>query len=161
MMRNAPVIDVLVALGTPQRTDYTVNESKVWSYFNIYSTNDSVQELGAVGFVTAGGARRAPCGDNLDFSTDPWGGDVGHSDLHSPWVMNRLHTILLLRGQVYRTSSGKAVIRGSEITRRCDATPGWIGPHALGDGGSPYSGLWFGWYAEPTPWVTSTFRPLQ
>jgi RHS repeat-associated protein len=43
---GAHIIDTLITLGTPQRSDFTIDPNEVRHYFNVYSANDWVQPLG-------------------------------------------------------------------------------------------------------------------
>jgi RHS repeat-associated protein len=86
-LKGSQKIDTFIALGTPQRSDYTIDRSKVTSYFNVYSTGDHVQSKGGPWYWTAAG-RTDPAATNInvtDVNGSPAG--AGHSELHTPDVL--------------------------------------------------------------------------
>ena len=90
-MSSAQRIDNLVTLGTPQRSDYEVNAANVSNYVNVFSNNDAVQLKGG-GFAEGDTTRTDPAATNVDVSR-VGNAAVGHSDLHTPSVWQRLRDI--------------------------------------------------------------------
>ncbi len=54
-LEGSTKIDNLVTLGTPQRSDYNLNQSKVVNYLNGYSNHDMVQSNGYTDSLSDGG----------------------------------------------------------------------------------------------------------
>lgn len=95
--KDAARISTFVALGTPQRADYSIDRSRVKKYVNVYSNNDSVQTRGGgehtwpTEWGSAG--RTDSAASNVDVSVVD-GVKIGHSDLHTDRVWNQA-----MRGQ--------------------------------------------------------------
>lgn len=91
-MQGAQNISTLITLGTPNRSDYTMNMSKVGTFLNVYSAWDQVQSNGNAWWAGAGimaAQSKAPAGYNVEIS-EVNGQRVGHSDLHTPEVLEQV-----------------------------------------------------------------------
>ena len=109
---SAQKIDTLVNLGTPQRSDYSIDSSKVEHYYNAYSSHDRVQTSGfldGLGYgspmstvfrvLTGPGdgpqsaGRIDPSATNIQIPTS--GSPLGsHTELHTPGAWEYVHRSL-------------------------------------------------------------------
>ena len=73
-------IDTLVTIGTPIRSDYQFNQSKIGEHFNVFSRKDKVQPAGGMtfdlpgtiipGFIPASRQVNLPGVKNLDATSE-------------------------------------------------------------------------------------------
>jgi RHS repeat-associated protein len=92
-MQDAQKIDTFIAMGTPQRSDYTINAAKVGDYINVFSNGDNVQTKGDRWWAAAANSagRTDPAARNIGVTyanASPAG--VGHSGLHTPDVLEQV-----------------------------------------------------------------------
>jgi RHS repeat-associated protein len=86
-------IDTLITLGTPQRSDYVINTSKVDTYINVFSNGDKVQTKGDQWWAAAANSagRTDPAAVNVDVThADGNPAGVGHSELHTEEVFREV-----------------------------------------------------------------------
>jgi RHS repeat-associated protein len=122
---DAPRIDTLINMGTPQYPGYNINPSRVGTYLNVYSKYDGIQNylapkgwfawVGAIllgtftgnpwfaipGFLGAGAVtngRTDRCAINIGIDRAPGVGNVNHNDYHSPEVWTEVQRWLIRAG---------------------------------------------------------------
>lgn len=116
-LEGSRMIDTFVALGGPQRSDYSINRSNVGRYINGYSNQDSVQINGnvetvgssssaaswALGwlfgqrYATPSAGRTDPSAFNLEIPTQASGllkGVEAHGNLHTPEAWNTVDGVI-------------------------------------------------------------------
>jgi RHS repeat-associated protein len=81
---NAPTIDNLVTLGTPQRSDYSINSSNVENHINVSAWNDAVQSHGGPYYTLLDAGFYDEGADlNLTVHANTFNPITAHSNLHT------------------------------------------------------------------------------
>ena len=86
---GAPFVDTFVALGTPQRVDYTINSGNVGQYINAFTRSDQVQRIGGPVWLGGLATRQDDAATNVNVGSQGWLSPLGsHFNMRSTEVWN-------------------------------------------------------------------------